>query len=296
VGRFLSVDPIMKQYPMLTPYQFSSNSPIQNIDLDGKEGTRYTINISGQPVVEIVNLKVYVNVTNSTAYANGIFAGAAYQDEAAIVNKFHTYLNDTYNGGKDLMGVVDKPITVNEVSTPVYYKFDIIPIRSASETDFLNHFGNINGAAPDIVDNKTVNGSRTGNDYVFLKFQPAMPPNTAARFAGGSNNEIELDPARFAAGGASFANDVAHEIGHKLLSRHPIAETRSMGKSEIRHNLAGGIFNYNFTIPLVGGGRQTIFDPSKTVTQENTNDILKSVIKLPNVNLKVKTRKEDIPQ
>jgi hypothetical protein len=37
VGRFLSVDPIIKSYPELTPYQFASNSPIENIDIDGLE-------------------------------------------------------------------------------------------------------------------------------------------------------------------------------------------------------------------------------------------------------------------
>ena len=37
VGRFLSVDPLQKNYPELTPYQFSSNSPIENSDLDGAE-------------------------------------------------------------------------------------------------------------------------------------------------------------------------------------------------------------------------------------------------------------------
>lgn len=37
VGRFLSVDPLTKDYPELTPYQFASNSPIQAIDLDGLE-------------------------------------------------------------------------------------------------------------------------------------------------------------------------------------------------------------------------------------------------------------------
>ena len=39
LGRFLSVDPISAEYPELTPYQFASNSPIQNIDLDGLEGS-----------------------------------------------------------------------------------------------------------------------------------------------------------------------------------------------------------------------------------------------------------------
>lgn len=37
IGRFLSVDPLTKSFPMLTPYQYASNSPIANIDLDGLE-------------------------------------------------------------------------------------------------------------------------------------------------------------------------------------------------------------------------------------------------------------------
>ena len=36
-SRFLSVDPIGRKYPELTPYQFASNTPIQAIDLDGLE-------------------------------------------------------------------------------------------------------------------------------------------------------------------------------------------------------------------------------------------------------------------
>jgi len=42
LGRFLSIDPITKIYPFLTPYQFSSNNPIANIDLDGLEGAGNT--------------------------------------------------------------------------------------------------------------------------------------------------------------------------------------------------------------------------------------------------------------
>jgi len=34
----MSPDPIQKGYPMLTPYQFFSDNPIMNIDLDGMEG------------------------------------------------------------------------------------------------------------------------------------------------------------------------------------------------------------------------------------------------------------------
>lgn len=37
LGRFLSVDPITKEYPWYTPYQFAGNMPIWAIDLDGLE-------------------------------------------------------------------------------------------------------------------------------------------------------------------------------------------------------------------------------------------------------------------
>jgi len=40
IGRFLSVDPLTKEYPMLNPYQFASNRPIDGIDLDGLEWTK----------------------------------------------------------------------------------------------------------------------------------------------------------------------------------------------------------------------------------------------------------------
>uniref|UniRef100_UPI0018F3499D hypothetical protein n=1 Tax=Gynurincola endophyticus TaxID=2479004 RepID=UPI0018F3499D len=41
LGKFLSVDPLTNQCPMLTPYQFASNTPIWAADLDGAEGNPY---------------------------------------------------------------------------------------------------------------------------------------------------------------------------------------------------------------------------------------------------------------
>jgi RHS repeat-associated protein len=42
VCRFISVDPLTKKYPELTPFQFASNTPIKAIDLDGLE-TAYMV-------------------------------------------------------------------------------------------------------------------------------------------------------------------------------------------------------------------------------------------------------------
>jgi RHS repeat-associated protein len=49
LGKFLSVDPIAKNYPELTPYQFASNSPISGVDLDGKE---FSLSITDPTVSE----------------------------------------------------------------------------------------------------------------------------------------------------------------------------------------------------------------------------------------------------
>jgi RHS repeat-associated protein len=41
IGRPISFDPISKEFPQLSPYQFFSNNPILNIDLDGLEGLEW---------------------------------------------------------------------------------------------------------------------------------------------------------------------------------------------------------------------------------------------------------------
>jgi RHS repeat-associated protein len=46
LGKFLSVDPLTKKYPELTPYQFGSNRPIDGIDQDGLEYVTYTIYVN----------------------------------------------------------------------------------------------------------------------------------------------------------------------------------------------------------------------------------------------------------
>ena len=38
IGRFTQLDPLTDDYPELTPYQYASNDPITNIDIDGLEG------------------------------------------------------------------------------------------------------------------------------------------------------------------------------------------------------------------------------------------------------------------
>jgi RHS repeat-associated protein len=43
LGRFPSVDPIISEFPYLTPYNYASNSPITNIDLWGLQGQFFMV-------------------------------------------------------------------------------------------------------------------------------------------------------------------------------------------------------------------------------------------------------------
>ena len=58
IGKFLSLDPLIKSFPWYSPYQFAGNKPIWAIDLDGEEEKYYqlinTKNKKGQPVLGVI--------------------------------------------------------------------------------------------------------------------------------------------------------------------------------------------------------------------------------------------------
>ena len=43
LGKFLSIDPLTRSYPNLSPYPFAMNRPIDGIDLDGKEWIHFNV-------------------------------------------------------------------------------------------------------------------------------------------------------------------------------------------------------------------------------------------------------------
>jgi RHS repeat-associated protein len=72
VGRFLSTDPLTKSYPMLTPYQYASNSPVWMIDLDGLEGVKFSSVWNGRATLPqfIQNPDIYGTAVESAASLN----------------------------------------------------------------------------------------------------------------------------------------------------------------------------------------------------------------------------------
>ncbi|WP_324713223.1 RHS repeat-associated core domain-containing protein [Flavobacterium columnare] len=57
IGRFFAVDPLFKDYPQLTPYQFASNTPICSDDLEGLEARKRIKNNTYFVTLKNVNFK-----------------------------------------------------------------------------------------------------------------------------------------------------------------------------------------------------------------------------------------------
>jgi RHS repeat-associated protein len=72
LGRFLSVDPLNKSYPMLTPYQFASNRPIDGIDLDGMEWKK-TVSYDVKSGVTNIHFQVKIKILNCSQYTGSMF-------------------------------------------------------------------------------------------------------------------------------------------------------------------------------------------------------------------------------
>ncbi|QJB36316.1 hypothetical protein HF329_31980 [Chitinophaga oryzae] len=76
IAKFLSVDPITKQYPELTPYQFASNRPIDGIDQDGLEYAPPMMfdKKTGKPVIDV---KTATEIHTSAENGKNLIVGGA---------------------------------------------------------------------------------------------------------------------------------------------------------------------------------------------------------------------------
>lgn len=79
IGKFLSVDPLAKEYPELTPYQYASNTPIQAIDLDGLEAfpfyaTPFFTSPGGQIIQKAIANAIYVAANRNFTEVKGQFS------------------------------------------------------------------------------------------------------------------------------------------------------------------------------------------------------------------------------
>jgi RHS repeat-associated protein len=148
IGRFLSVDPITASYPMLSPYQFASNRPIDGSDLDGKEWAQETVfkTEKGKLVVENqMTVKVKVENKSTIVTDANIIKAKAELFKSALEEKF---------SGEFTESIFGIPFTTR-------YKTEVILDYSVSSPDDLPSIGHL--VFDDRTSTKTVTTSTSGN-------------------------------------------------------------------------------------------------------------------------------------
>ncbi len=109
LGKFLSVDPLTKDYPWYTPYQFAGNKPIWAIDLDGLEEFVRTdyVNAGGQlyrtTLTMISNLhtdrnRQIVHLSQRTEQPGGSFVDTYQGSNIGSTTGANAFANPAFDG------------------------------------------------------------------------------------------------------------------------------------------------------------------------------------------------------
>ena len=220
LGKFLSVDPIAKNYPELTPYQFASNRPIDGIDQDGLEFSKsepYFLSPVGKYVVDY---KVILSIPQKSNWS---------------VSKDGSYLNDL---GKAASNILANPNASGTLSDPIInvnisFKDDdngTFKFSAVTSTQYVNK--NTGETEPTIktkwndgtVFNEKVQatgwtktmGDVVNNEIKFITF-------TGLMFTTNGKNDLpkSIDVMNKVMKLKDWARTLAHELGHTLGLHHP---------------------------------------------------------------------------
>lgn len=151
LGRFLSVDPLIKNYPMLTPYQFSSNRPIDGIDMDGMEYLSFNVtvtkNADGNPIFTVSIAKDFRGLT-------GEQVAAVHGRGKAYAKKFYENYSESF--GPEGRGFKFTYFDANgkQIGEPVW-QMKQSKILSIANSGYYSGSGAITLAGPGLEENGT---------------------------------------------------------------------------------------------------------------------------------------------
>jgi RHS repeat-associated protein len=115
LGKFLSTDPLKKDYPELTPYQFASNRPIDGIDLDGEEFYKKNISYDVRTGKFSIIVGHKVNVSSSAAHVNVNLPQVANQ----LNDKFKAAFEGVYDSRRGISYSAEGEVTINQENAPM---------------------------------------------------------------------------------------------------------------------------------------------------------------------------------
>ena len=116
LGKFLSVDPLVKTYPSISPYPFAMNRPIDGIDIDGLEWSKSTdlrtMEATYTVKIKVVNSSKTMTTaqmeTHMTNISKSLSDGVASANANAKINVVYEIV-DKVNPSDFVLEFVDKP-------------------------------------------------------------------------------------------------------------------------------------------------------------------------------------------
>jgi RHS repeat-associated protein len=294
IARFLSVDPLTKDYTALTPYQFASNTPIQAIDIDGKEGEtylEYKIE-NGQEIVlrRVVEVDVYVALSRNKE--NVHYYSKKEEKDINVAKQTKNDLASQYIDGQFSDGD----------GHPISWRFNVTTfnVDDISIEDYRQRLM----ASPTFNIESTIGGKRGARSLIikqdYLSDLPKFNEKTEqVEFPAGEDSQLNgfFDGAMtitmnnsFVDGKEGRSHTLGHEIAHYMLKLNPDGKISNMINSVKGHNVAGGgilkyfEFDYQITKEAITSGGQSPFRVLTTskgkedLNQKNVDEILKSAI------------------
>ena len=163
LNRFLSVDPLTKNFAMLSPYQFASNNPIWAVDLDGLEAVLYIINFEGSKIsttkIQLENagylgngVSIRTNKGGSTTYfyGNEISSGNGESFTKSYEGKELKSYNDQYGNltvgyghllSSDEQKTYPEGTAITQDQADTWFSSDYSSIQTSVQNNKVNNMG-----------------------------------------------------------------------------------------------------------------------------------------------------------
>lgn len=133
ISKFLSVDPLTKEYPWYTPYQFAGNMPIKYIDLDGLEPTAPEEVQDQFKIVTVNDVRYYLEKYNPSKIlfnfnvdgtSSEIMFWLFTEDATSILNSANLF------SAENISGMFNRDLAVESEGSidPLTEKIDILKI------------------------------------------------------------------------------------------------------------------------------------------------------------------------
>ena len=129
IGRWLSLDPLMAQYPNQSPYVAFNNNPVFYSDIKGKEGEPSTTNENQTTQIQLTN-NLYIRIRTDVASSVNIAGNAT----VIIAGSFDEALN--------IINGIDPNYTFDNIFVDIHKSEDIIKSKNGSKINLGRKINN----------------------------------------------------------------------------------------------------------------------------------------------------------